>query len=338
MVFVGDLHLDKLRKLFPELHLKLQFAEINKVCEYCIKQGIRHLIFQGDIGESFRLSEDATEALLRFLHKWDGKLEFHFILGNHDWAENGVHCLRPFVLMYEFKWFKSVHVHSTLSQVTIGGIDFNMMPYPHTKPPKSKRQAVNVGHFETVGSMRDNGRVIKTGVEVPKKQVVFCGHLHTPHDVGPVHYSGTLYQLNFGESLPKSFTVAKFKYSGDRLLKQVKRIPVDPRFKLINLVVEKRSDLKKVDPNPLYLHKLFLSAGIDLPDNFLTKNPNVVNIDGYANKQELSALIEESFLEFGEGEELVFNHHEGLGEWLTTKGATESQIKRAVELVSKLKV
>ena len=107
-IFVGDLHLDKLQKLFPDNHLELQFNEIEKVCTYAIKNGYDRIIFLGDIGEHERLSYDALCAFIDFLGKWEKHLHIDVILGNHDFAETGIHSLQPFVSWQKKKFYKNI--------------------------------------------------------------------------------------------------------------------------------------------------------------------------------------------------------------------------------------
>ena len=334
-ISIGDLHLDKLRKLFPDNHLQLQIHELNKACEFAINKGIRHVFLEGDICEYARLSYEAIDVLIRFFDKWDTKLNFYLILGNHDFAEDGIHSLQPFLTMYQLKWFKTIHIFDAATQMVIDGVTVNFLPYPHTKPLPSKLEAINVGHFEVKGSLRDNGRKIKEGIET--KATWIMGHLHTPQVVGSVHYSGTLYQLNFGESLPKGFIEFKFRYKNGKLEKQIKQIPNDPRFKLFNIVVESKADLRKVTENPLYLYKLFVKTNIVIPESFLAKHPNIVNWDGFKTKEELDILIDESFLDSNEEGLLEFSVHEGLTEYLQSKKASQVQIKRALEIMQTVK-
>lgn len=330
-VFIGDLHFDKMARLFPQNHLQLQIAEINKPMQYALKKGVRDVVFLGDVAENPTLSALAFCSLLRLLKQYDGKLRISFILGNHDFAENGVHSLLPFIEMQELKMFQTVRFF-TSPKVIGKEVKINMSPYPFTD---SVKNALNIGHFEVSGSTRDNGRIIKEAHDVGKADWVM-GHLHTPHDVGNVHYVGTLYQTNFGESLPKSFTHGRFRMSGGKLQKKYERIQCDPMFKLHNLKVESKADLKVISKNPLYLYKLFVQSKYDITAMDLDKYQNIVDVKGFTSKDELVALMDEEFIEIKEQNLVLPSVTENLRDFLKHKGADKKQISRAVEITKEL--
>lgn len=331
-VAVGDLHFDKLARLFPDRHIELLIGEMHKPMQYALKKGIRNVIFLGDVAENPRLSYESLCAYIKFLHVYDGKLNIYTILGNHDFAENGVHSLQPLIALQELKMFKTVKF-ATTPKVIGKEVKINLSPYPFTEPVKN---ALNIGHFEVSGSIRDNGRVIKEAHDVGNYDWVM-GHLHTPHDVGKyVHFVGTLAQKNFGESLPKSFTHVKVRMSGGKLQKQLVRIPNDPVFKLFNLKVESKSDLKEISKNPNYLYKLFVQSKYDISLKDLEKYPNIVDVKGFTTKDELTALMDEEFIEMREQNLILPSVTENLRAYLKSKGADKKQISRAMEITKDL--
>ena len=101
-IWVGDLHLDRLKKLYSNA-LELQEAEICKPLEYALSQGVKFVVFAGDIGEHPTLSESALLVLLNVLIKYGKHLNIHLILGNHDFAETGVHSLKVLELLKQQK-------------------------------------------------------------------------------------------------------------------------------------------------------------------------------------------------------------------------------------------
>ena len=44
-VTVGDLHFDKLKKLFPDTHNQLFINELNKPMQYAVENGISYVFF-----------------------------------------------------------------------------------------------------------------------------------------------------------------------------------------------------------------------------------------------------------------------------------------------------
>jgi hypothetical protein len=250
-LLLGDMHLDKMRKLFGERSNELILNEYDKGFQYAYDNAIPLVVIEGDICERSRMSYDAQCRLMAFLFRWDGKLEIHIILGNHDFDEDGVNSLQPLQVLADFGKFKTVHIHSRSTQLEIDGVTCNFLAWPSEKPLRADRQPLNFAHFETAGSIGDNGRVLKHGAEVSEKHLFWNGHLHTPHTSGNVHYVGTLYQTSFGERLPKSMTHLRAKYdsTGKRLVIKETRVPFEPDMQLHNVVVKSKRDLKQVcDP------------------------------------------------------------------------------------------
>jgi len=330
MICIGDVHGDKLKNLFPSNHLDLQFAEIEKAIEYGRRHGETDVVFLGDLSESIRLSQEAECRFIKLFCSLDSKINVHVILGNHDFAENGNHALLPFFEMQRAKLFKRTRFYEKPEVVEIDGILHNFSPYPYKEAVK---HAINYGHFEVSGSIRDNGTKIKKAHDIGDKDTWILGHLHTPHDVGKAHYTGTLYQLNFGETLPKYFSIVNGHIRKSRLKVDIERIRVKPAFKLINLEIYKEKDLKKIEPNALYKYRLLINAGFDTDIDIMEKYSNVVKIEGFQSKKELQALIEESFLEITEQSLELPSMKEELENFLKTqKKATDRQLKRALEI------
>jgi hypothetical protein len=180
----------------------------------------------------------------------------------------------------------SLSIHTNRCDIELEGEPFHLMPYPHVK---TKKEALNVGHFEVAGAVRDNGRKIEErDSEIRTKHHTVMGHLHTCHWVRNTWYSGTLYQTTFGESMPKFFHHCKWE---DGHL-EVQNIPFKPPWELINLTVERESDLDSIDEDPRKLYKLFVIDGLDLDINdILTTHTNVVRHNKFKDKNDLKELI-----------------------------------------------
>jgi len=336
-VTVGDPHFDKMGNLLKAQHLDLQIAELRKPFEYAVQNGIQEVWVLGDVAHKERLSEEARIALFKLLEEYDGRVIVRIILGNHDVAYDGFHALQFFVELFKSKKFKTVFIYDKKKQVVINGVPVNFLPYPATQAlphdTSTCDKSINVAHLERPGALRDNGMKIKKGdgVKQRDKNVWVIGHLHTPQTVGLTWYSGTLYQTSFGESLPKSFMHIKARVDKDGLLDcKIKRIPVDPAFKLIPLVIEKRKDFKKIEDNPLYLYKLFIKSGVDVDFDIHKRYPNVWNSPVlFDDKKKI-------VLDAHEVEEIKYDIREGLKPTLKEMGATKPQIKRAQQLVDKI--
>ena len=298
VLFIGDLHFDKLTKYFGTLDsLARQMSEIEKALTYAKKNGIQHIIFLGDICENVRLSTEAEFTLLNLLRRTtEYGLEVHIILGNHDFAENGIHSLVLFKDICRF-YIKNVTIYDTLTDVEIENVPFRFCPYPYTE---GKSNRLNVGHFEVSQSIRDNGHVIKVANNVRSKHHWVMGHLHTPHDVNNVHYVGTLYQTNFGEKNKKFFSHSTITLDDGVLYTKHRRVRNVANFEFINLAIEYPDDIDKIEEDANKLYKLFIQDGVDFDETAIANLYNVVDVKGYNTKKELKSLQEEDFIEINE--------------------------------------
>lgn len=332
-IAIGDLHLDALTKHFPgDLSYQLQYFEIEKALDYAISSGIKHAIFLGDVSEHWQLSQLGQQYLNRLLVQYDGRIQMYWILGNHDFAEDGRHSFLPIIELLPI--LKTTRIFTSPETVSIDGVKFNFSPYPHKKEVAN---AVNVGHFEVSGSTRDNGHKIKSAHNPKPKALWIMGHLHTPHTVGSVYYAGTLYQLNFGESLPKGFLRIQARMRNGVLQHKITRIKNTPRFQFFNLPVESKEDLRKIQNNPLFLYKLFVSSEYDLPLSVLDSFPNIVDHKGFSNKKELEAMMDDTVLDIGEDNIPVFDDQSFISEDFTRQGFSAAEIARAEELIQTAK-
>lgn len=334
-VTVGDPHLDKMENLFPANHLQLQVAELRKPFLYALERGVPNVVILGDVAHKDRLTEESRIALFSLLVEFDGKLDIHIILGNHDVAYEGFHSLQFFVELYEAGKFKTVHIYKKPVQKTINGVPVNFLPFPAIKAIESDvaDRTLNFAHLERPGALRDNGIKIQKGHGIRQKDdhTWVVGHLHTPQRLGRTYFSGTLYQTNFGESLPKSFLHGRVRVKNGKLLEKIVQVPNDPAFKLFNLRIEKRSDLDAIQDNPLYLYKLFIKKGVKIDFDLSTRYKNLYNTPStYTNEAELLEQQQEVAM-------VIENDLTGgLLDELREKGASKWQRKRGTAIVNEI--
>jgi hypothetical protein len=335
VITVGDLHGDKLDSLIPGAN-QLIGKCVRRTFKYALEHGVQTVIFKGDVCDKPKMSQDFQCALIEVL--FDPKyedLDKHFILGNHDFAEDGSYSMRWLEVLADTMGLKNLHVYSKPTVVDIDGVPFNMLPHPYTD---TERDKVNVIHFEVAGSTRDNGRAIDEG---PKnKHFCLAGHLHTPHRVRNTFYSGTLYQTNFGESMPKFFHHATIASASDF---EVKQVPFKPPWELNNLIVSSMDDLKEIKKESHVLYKLFVKDGADIDINLvLQKHPNVVRHNSFKSKKDLQQQIEEAW-EFdaslfdADTTVNVIDEEAVIGEQLAAKGLKPKQVLRGFEILRNLK-
>lgn len=283
---IGDLHFGKLDNLIPDASAKIANC-LHRVFGYALNHGVQTIIFYGDVCDTPRLSYKDQVALYSvILSPKYRDLRLRFILGNHDFSEDGTHSLEVLSLVAK-ECEVNFKVYTQPTVVKIEDERFKMLPYPFTD---TEARCVNVGHFETSGSMRDNGRIIDEGVETEHHGVQ--GHLHTNHRVRQMHYSGTLYQTNFGETEAKFFHHCKVK--GGKL--KVNSVAFKSPWTLRNLKVNTRSDIDQLEHDDTLLYKLFIKTGLDVDiEELTTQFPNIVKTNVYKTKQELKLMVSEGW-------------------------------------------
>lgn len=328
---IGDLHYRKMDNLIPDAPTKIAQC-LHRVFGYAMNQGVQHIIFYGDVCETPRLDYASEVSLYSVLLSPKYRdLKFRFILGNHDYAEDGTHSLEVMKVIAK-ECDVNFEVYTEATRIKIEGERFKMLPYPFTDTEAS---CVNVGHFEVKGSTRDNGRTIDEGVETVHHGVL--GHLHTNHRVGKMHYSGTLYQTNFGEQERKFFHHCKVQ---DGKL-SVTNVAFKPPWILRNLQVNTVEDLSGLDTDDnRILFKLFIKDGLDLDrEDLLTKYPSIVKTNYFKNKQELKLMVSEGWkLDQDLVEQSVSNIDERA---LVTARLEQTlkprQVRRGLEILDKLR-
>lgn len=334
-VACGDIHADKLGHLFSDHH-DLQFRAMCKTADYAIKHGIKHWIQTGDVSDKPRLSEEARVMLFEFMHRYDGKLEMDWVLGNHDLEYEGFHSMQFFAQLVKKKKLKTTRIHCVPEQRVIGGVPVNMMPFPHNKAlPHKGGGTFNIGHFERPGCIRDNGTKMddEHGVKEGKGDDHWLlGHLHTHQHKGRSWWTGTLYQTNFGESLPKGFTHGRVaRLSSGKLKVDLKFIEVQPEFVLHNLKIEKPSDLKQIVDDPYQLYKVVVKRGVELPYDVATRHSNVVNNPTtYKTDKQAETLLNDAEVE------IKFGLTDDLGAELKKRGHDKATRKRGIQIVEEI--
>lgn len=333
VIGIGDLHLGKLDSLIPDAP-RLIAKSIRKVFKYALDNGVKNVLFYGDVAERPRLSYADQKAFYgTLLDPRYTELEIHVILGNHDFAEDGTHSLEVLEVVASLM-DRNVHVYTQPERVVIDGVAFQFLPYPHTETTKN---AINVGHFEVAGSLRDNGRRIDEGLAT--KHVTLMGHLHTKHRVRNTHYSGTLYQTNFGETENKFFHHVKATSHRPEDV-EVTCVPFESPWVLRNVTVNSEKDLKGLQSDDRTLYKLFIKDGAEIDiERVLKKYPNVVKHNVYKSKQDLEVLVQQ---EWELDTETVLDHVnvddlDMVAKFMKTKGLDKSQRARGLSILKNIK-
>lgn len=333
LIGIGDLHFDKLDPIIPDAS-ELICASVEKVFRYALKKGVRHVVFYGDICERPRMSYHSQVLFYRTLLKAEySDLVFHVILGNHDFAEDGTHSLQVLETVCE-SIGRPIHVYTKATRTILDGVPFNFLPHPYTETSKN---AVNVGHFEVAGSLRDNGRKIEEGHS--KNHVTLMGHLHTNHRVRNTHYSGTLYQTNFGEVEGKFFHhVTATGPSPSEV--EVNNVKFTSPWRLVNLIVDTPEVLDTMETDHRVLYKLFMKDGVDVDLNsVLTKYPNVVRHNTFKSKKDLEVMVSQAWEFDSDIIEDVVNEDEEVmvTQFLKAEGFKKKQVKQGLQILHRVK-
>jgi DNA repair exonuclease SbcCD nuclease subunit len=331
-VCVGDLHLDKLTKYWPDAN-KMQLRSARLAVDAARRKGATEVFFLGDIaegirdntGNAMRLSEPAQCAFLAMLLDLDQHVNTHVILGNHDWASEGSHSLQMFLTMQEHNVFRRVRFYADLERVKIGTTRCAMMPFPHTAPPAKTELAF--AHYEVGGAVGDNGRSVHASDEHRYECHVIQGHLHTHQRVRNHWYPGTLYQTSFGENEDKGYAI--FQPGGKKL--GYEWIQHKPPFILRNLRVNEKADFKQLVADEKILFKLFVHESVKVPDDLLTRFPNIVNRLAFASEAEAEVLERDEFQT--ENQKINLDTRSALPDFLVGKGASKKQVERALQIV-----
>lgn len=292
LVSSSDWHLTNESDHFPNL-LSRQMYEIRKIYQYCVENGIRHLMCPGDIGNTDKLEEAVKLALIDLWDEYDGHVTTHYIPGNHDF--NNINRTSMDVFNRLQKKFKSLHIYMKPTSLELEGVRVNMLPFPCVESPKSKIGSLNFSHISYNGAIGDNGRKLRVANEFIQNPNDFnvSGHIHTYQymETKNALYNGSPYQKNFGESLPKGFVHLKARMSKNAVDVRHKFVEAKPSFQFINLRIDTRADLKKLSTSDSIRYKLWVAPDVILPDDLKLRFPNITG--GIFDLSSKSAKVEE---------------------------------------------
>ncbi len=329
VVGVGDLHFDcGLKQHLPRIN-EIIVGEIQTALTYAKRNGIKTVVFYGDIAHKPLLSVEATLLFLQLLMEYPD-LKFYVMMGNHDVESTGVHSLRLLKLIGA-TWFPNLKVVDEPKVFKVNGCRLNILPWPHVN---TQRDALNFIHVEINGARWDTGRDVVSDIKINRRHFTAAGHIHTHQTVGNVHFSGTLYQTNFGEKLPKFFHHLYWNQDDEK--GGAKLVPHKPRIELRNVVIEEKADAKLIPDDPNILVKLYVKNGVELSNRYLDL-PNVVNAPKvFRNSKELETILQEDLALDDEGFQ-GFDDKELLKEFLSTKKVERQVAKQVMEIFDTLK-
>ena len=184
-------------------------------------------------------------------------------------------------------------------------------------------KALNVAHVDVPGAKTDSGRAVTKGIVSKAPSVI--GHIHTMQKVRNTHYSGTLYQTNFGEAQDKYFHHIKFE-DGEW---QVENVPSKPKYILHTVEAKTRKDLarlRKTLPEAElanHLIKVILLEGNNITATDYEDLNVVKTVSVNSDRELVLARIED----LTEGSAIDLSTNEFFQEWLDTKSVDPSERK-----------
>lgn len=275
-VAIGDLHLSKprLKSLFGDRATPLILQGVRRVLTWAIEQKLNHAFLLGDLCDQATFLDEDELALQQLLFEFDGRIQVHIILGNHDVEQKTVNSMAQLQDLADRKVFKTIHIYSDYAAKLIDGVMVEFLPFPYTDP--KHKNSVCLAHFERPGSMRDNGTTDPHGVPEPAgTNLWLIGHLHTPQSSGRSYYPGTLDQKYFGEKPDKRYITFEAWTEGKALAHKVKWHDHEPEFKLLTLDL---AEMKQWSDSDIHRYRITNYGNQDVPEGFLVKHPNVVEL------------------------------------------------------------
>lgn len=316
---IGDLHLDgPLKKYVPNLN-QIICDEVFSTVLYGRQKGIENFFLYGDIAHKPDLSSSAIFALIDLVQRLSLRAKgsnFYVIHGNHDVLNaehNSFNALRNMVAGSKMN---NIHLLSEQTDVEIDDVPVRFLPWPNAKVSS---RALNVAHVEVSGSKMDTGRASHTELSFGKALVV-AGHLHTAQVIGKTHYSGTLYQTTFGESMPKYFHHGVVDENLKHKISLVKRKPL---LRLHNVYVEDEEDIEKIPQDTGDLCKVYVNTKSKLTEGKISRIPSVVEVKTVSSSKEVEAFVQEDVMLTEEA--LSFSHEALLNDWLNSANVNKDE-------------
>jgi hypothetical protein len=353
-VVSADWHIGGMSKVFPNGGATtLQIAEIHKVYKYAADNAIRHVFIPGDISDKTVLTEHDLIALISLFLWYDDHFDSYYMAGNHDFHSVDVETkdgetkvtsktsLDVLKLLVDNGMLKRFKIFYEPEMLKLDGVNVCFMPFPHQNVLAASRPPLVMAHIEVAGAIGDNGRVLKSGNDHrfirQSGDFVMSGHIHLYQYLKAKRfaYCGSLYQKNFGESLPKGFIDFEAKYVKGALRVSHEFVSTKPGFTLQQKLIQESSDWESLVHDPTIRYKILTGEGVVVPKNVMKDFPNIVYLQGASAtaKVKMDGTLDMT------GTLTVqdlpkFNTRTGLTGYLKAAELNTQQIRRAKSLVA----
>ena len=257
-------------------------AEIRKPFEYAKANGFSHVFITGDVSDKSQLPPDWLKFMLWLFRTYDGVLDLHFLLGNHDYATDTTTSLA--VLAEAALATETIHVYTEPTQVLLDDVWVNFLPHPAEErlDPPEDCGCVNVAHLTPVGSRNDNGTPAKRGVLLHEDGDYWVvGHMHEPQQGPNWSICGSPWPVRFGESNDKGFCTYDVRYDEhDDICAVCTFVPTHPKLRREIVEITDESQFAGLSDDPLVLYDLRIADDVRVPHQELARMPNVLKRSG----------------------------------------------------------
>jgi DNA repair exonuclease SbcCD nuclease subunit len=323
-IVTSDLHLDGYKSLFKDQSCLLH--ELEKIFNYALTHGIKHVFVPGDIADSPHLEYSTYISLVLLLKTYDKDLNIYYICGNHDYSDVKKTSMDLLKVLELNGFFTNFRLFLQPESIVIDKQLVNFLPYPINKAPDSKKPALNFAHIEANGAIGDNGRRMKVhdDFECKSRHFTISGHIHQYQHIKEKNliFCGNPYQKNFGETEDKGFL--EIKVESDKTCKvKHKFIPTRPEFRLRTLHIDSNKDLVKLQTNSNIRYRLYINPDVVVPQDLRLTYPNIQQILDTGSKKQLE-LDTTSSSKTG-----YYGPTHGLKKFLLKEGLNKKQVKTA---------
>lgn len=335
-IAASDFHFDGLNKHFPDANERI-IQEMEKIYQYALKNGIKHIFMPGDLADTPNLDWDTYGMLFDFFMKYDGLIHSYYIAGNHDFADIVNTSMNFLHKLSKSRAFKTLHIFLKPERREIDGIPVNFLPYPCLETLSTKKGAVNFAHVEYNGAIGDNGRSLKTKHELAqhKNDFTVSGHIHQYQymETRRAVYCGNPFQKNFGESLPKGFIHFRATLNKNKIDFKHNFVLNKPNFELVNLHIDDINDFKKLQHSNNIRYKLHVDSEVPVPADLMLNYPNITGGIFVSGQKKAKGKEDEE----AKIEKVDIDLTTGLKQHLVAAGLDKKMIKRAKMEVQKAK-
>lgn len=287
----SDFHLEGLKTLFPVDGTQRLLHEIDKIFQYAVSRGIRHVFVPGDISDIPHMDYSTYIGLVLLLKKYDNDLNIYYIAGNHDFSDVKKTSMDFLKVLEQNGFFANFRLFLKPDTLEVEGQRINFLPYPINRAPESKYPTLNFAHIEANGAIGDNGRRMKVHEDYAcqDKHFTISGHIHQYQYMKNKRliFCGNPYQKNFGETTEKGFIEVKIHQDSKQCQMKHRFVASRPEFRLITQTITDSKDISKLSTNIATKYRLYVDPDVVLPKDFRLRYPNVAQVLDLGSKRSI---------------------------------------------------